>query len=490
MPIGRAVMILKKNIQKEGYITVYLSLSLLVMLSLIFTLIEGIRMQTIRFQTECVMDIGLNSIFAEYHRELLDQYDLFAIDTTYGYEQADEERTESHLLQYMNMNFIAPGKDRIPGYKDLTGVHADNASLSDMAYLSDGKGMVLKYQIIQYMNEKTGLSLVDNLISENISQQATQYEGLESERNTKHGLINEILRELNEAREEEEERISINNPADQVDSMRESSLLSFAIKNSGDISCNQINLESYISHRGYSEGVGLWEIQEMSNGIVDKTLFQQYLVDKCGYFHEKKEQGALEYQLEYLLYGKSSDIENLDAFAKDVFKIRYVINAAYLFSNGTKMAEVSELAAAVTAGIMSPELYEAVKITILFAWCYAESVQDLRILFDGKAAALVKNDGTWNIPLSELLMFSSSLDSYKEAAGGKTYKDYLEAFLFIKEEEILRLRLMDIMEMDIRKTTGNEHFKMDACIYQLKADVNVTSQYGYGYSISRRYSYE
>ena len=161
MPIGRAVMILKKNIQKEGYITVYLSLSLLVMLSLIFTLIEGIRMQTIRFQTECVMDIGLNSIFAEYHRELLDQYDLFAIDTTYGYEQADEERTESHLLQYMNMNFIAPGKDRIPGYKDLTGVHADNASLSDMAYLSDGKGMVLKYQIIQYMNEKTGLSLVD-----------------------------------------------------------------------------------------------------------------------------------------------------------------------------------------------------------------------------------------------------------------------------------------------------------------------------------------
>ena len=82
MPIGRAVMILKKNIQKEGYITVYLSLSLLVMLSLIFTLIEGIRMQTIRFQTECVMDIGLNSIFAEYHRELLDQYDLFAIDTT------------------------------------------------------------------------------------------------------------------------------------------------------------------------------------------------------------------------------------------------------------------------------------------------------------------------------------------------------------------------------------------------------------------------
>ena len=59
--------------KKAGYITVYLSLSLLIILSFIFTLIEGIRMQTIRFQTECVMDMGLNSIFAEYNRELLEQ---------------------------------------------------------------------------------------------------------------------------------------------------------------------------------------------------------------------------------------------------------------------------------------------------------------------------------------------------------------------------------------------------------------------------------
>ena len=138
---------MKKSLKKDGYVTVYLSLSLLVMLSLIFTLIEGIRMQTIRFQTECVMDMGLSSIFAEYHRKLWEQYDLLAMDTTYGYEQADEERTASHLRQYMNMNFTAAGSDRIPGYKDLTAVHADNAALSDISYLSDGKGMVLKWKI-------------------------------------------------------------------------------------------------------------------------------------------------------------------------------------------------------------------------------------------------------------------------------------------------------------------------------------------------------
>ena len=111
-------------------------------------------------------------------------------------------------------------------------------------------------------------------------------------------------------------------------------------------------------------------------------------------------------------------------------------------------------------------------------------------MFDGKEAAVVKNDATWNIPLSKLLMFSSSLNSYKSAEGGITYKDYLESFLFVKEETILRMRLMDIMEMDLQKTVGNQSFKMDQCIYQLKAKVNVSSDYGYGYSICREYSYE
>lgn len=476
--------------KKPGYITVYLSLSLLIMLSFIFTLIEGIRMQTIRFQTECVMDMGLNSIFAEYHRELLEQYGLFGIDTTYGNEDADKNRTGIHLLQYMNMNFTAPGSSRILGYRDLTAVHADNVSLSDVSYLSDGSGTVLKYQIIQYMKEKTGLSLIDSFLPDDPGDFEEIFDGLEGERNDNHGIIDEILKMLNEARAEDEEEISINNPADQVDGMRTSSLLSLAVKNSENISSAYVDLSSYISHREYGEGAGLWEGQETPDGLTEKILFQMYLQDMCGDFMEKKEGSTLAYQLEYLLYGKSSDLENLEEFAKQLFMIRYVINAAYLFSSGIRQAEAAELAAAVTAGIAQPQLFEAVKITILFAWCYAESVQDLRILFDGKKAASVKSDSTWNIELSELLMFTSCLDSYTEASDGKAYEDYLKALLFIKTEKTLRMRLMDLMEMDIRTTPGNRSFCMDACIYQLKAEVNVSSKYGHGYLICRSYSYE
>ena len=69
---------------KSGYITVYLSLVTGVLLSLILTMVEGVRIHTMRAQTECVMDMAMDSALAEYHRELLEQYDLFFIDMKYS----------------------------------------------------------------------------------------------------------------------------------------------------------------------------------------------------------------------------------------------------------------------------------------------------------------------------------------------------------------------------------------------------------------------
>ena len=66
---------------RKGYLTVYLSLSLALILSFILTLIEGARISVIRMEAECVADIGMNSVLAEFHRELLEQYDLLFVDT-------------------------------------------------------------------------------------------------------------------------------------------------------------------------------------------------------------------------------------------------------------------------------------------------------------------------------------------------------------------------------------------------------------------------
>lgn len=478
--------------RKKGYITVYLSLTVAVILIFIITLTEGIRVQTIKFQTECVMDIGLSSIFAEYNRELFNQYGLLAIDASYGEIGGSEERTKSHLLQYMNMNFEAPGQAEMLQFRNLTAVHADNATLSDVSYLSDGEGSVLKYQIVRLMKEKTGISYVeDSIPAFSDTHSENKYKQLENEKKSSFGQINELLNEINEVRrQEEKDEVSIENPAEQVEKMNRSLLLDLAVKDCSSIMRREVDLTEYISHRNHKEGAGLWIEQPEPDGMLNNYLFRRYILEYCSYYGNIKENSRLGYQLEYLLYGKKNDFDNLDAFAGQVFRERYVINAAYLFSNGEKISQAASMAAAVTAGIGSPQLSEAVKLTILFSWCYAESMQDLRIIFDGNGVARVKDDASWNVPLSELLTFTSSLGSYHAVEGGKTYYDYLTEYLFLKNEKTLRMRLMDIMEMDIRMTGGNRYFGIDNCIYQMKADVNVTSQYGYGFSIERDYSYE
>ena len=47
------------------------------------TLIEGAAVGATRLQAELAADLGLDSVFAEYHRELMKQYGVFYICLLY-----------------------------------------------------------------------------------------------------------------------------------------------------------------------------------------------------------------------------------------------------------------------------------------------------------------------------------------------------------------------------------------------------------------------
>ena len=152
--------------EKKAYITLYLTLVLGVLLSLVFVLLEGIRNKTMRTEVESVMDIGLYSVFGEYHRQLLEQYDLFFIDTSYGEGIPDIKRTEEHLQYYMNENFHKRGIQAIIGFRDLTNLNCDNVEFEKYMYATDNQGGVLKSQIVDYMQNKNGTDMIENLLEE------------------------------------------------------------------------------------------------------------------------------------------------------------------------------------------------------------------------------------------------------------------------------------------------------------------------------------
>ena len=57
-----------------------MSLSIMIILSLVLALYQGARIGAVRMKTECVADIAMNSVLAEYNRELYEQYGLLMVE--------------------------------------------------------------------------------------------------------------------------------------------------------------------------------------------------------------------------------------------------------------------------------------------------------------------------------------------------------------------------------------------------------------------------
>lgn len=483
--------------EKNGYITLYLTLILGIMLSLVFILLEAVRNKTIRMETESVMDVSLYSVFGEFHRELLEQYDLFFIDTSYGEGRPDVKRSEEHLQYYMNENFHKERVEGWLGFRDLTDLSCDNVEFECYMYASDRQGQVLKAQIVDYMQDKTGIGTAENILSQfdvlkngnYLSMDISgQWDSAEKNLNT---LVEEKKKEMIDPETGEEIPIGLDNPAEYVKEIKAQGTLGLVLPPEKEISSMTIHPEYYLSHREISEGKGSLGTEEtLVDKMTENILFREYLMEKCSSYSGVMEKAVLKYQIEYLLSGKASDLENLEEIAEEILQIREGINFMYLISDQGKVQEADALALLVSALLFSPEIKEAVKVTILFAWSYAESVKDVRILLDGNKLPLLKSSDTWNTPLSQLLMFTSCLDQYERSTEGMTYEDYLKFFLSLKSEEEILNRFMDICEMDIRVTEGNEYFQMDGCISAAKVKANVSSGYGNGYEITRTYTYE
>lgn len=483
--------------KKNGYITCYLALTLGIMLSFIFTLFEAVRIQTIKMETEGVMDIALFSVFGEFHRELLNQYDLFFIDTSYGEGLPKIRRTEEHLQYYMNQNFEKEVISNLVQNRDLTDLHCDNVILENYAYASDKEGQILKSQILDYMQHKNGTDILEKGKSNilNIKTQASNKGDIEAQwdeaEERLQSLVEERKKDFIDPETGEEIPTGFDNPASHIRDIKAQGTLGLVLGKETQVSPMVITPGYYFSHRKPQKGKGEIELKQTAlDKISGKVLLGEYFLEKCSSFQKPMEKAVLKYQIEYLLHGKESDLENLESTVEDILHIREGINFAYLMTDTTKVKEAETLAWILSAVFLSPEIKDALKLTILFAWTYAESVKDVRILMDGNPLPLIKNQGNWNTPLSQLFSFTSHLGDYSVSHAGMKYEDYVRYFLNIKTETDLLYRFMDICEMDIRITESNKYFQMDGCLYSVKAKANVSSGYGYSYGISRNFCYE
>lgn len=481
----------------RGEITVFLTLILTILISLLFTAVEAARINAVQFQTECVADMALQSALAEYNRELLEQYDLFFIETGYGTKESGYILLEEHIREYMRKNFET--NQGMWGYpiKDLLNISPESVVVLEATGAMDGDGEVLERKAVEYMLQRYGFTELSDILADTktVQENGLLEDTMEEKRQQNEAAIDGVDTRVKDDKGKKK-RIPVNNPADGVNARRGSAGILKIVTGGATISDVEVCQSDYVSYRGYEEKDGFL-MGELGVGRTEDLLFQKYLMEKCGNYTKKKEDSLLAYQMEYILAGKASDYENLNAVVNSLLVLRETANFMYIMSDSGKQAEAEALALTLAAVILFPELKDLIKLSILIAWSYAESVNDIQTLLSGGRVPIWKTTESWNLSLKNALKMKTSPSSQISEEGnavngerGLDYQGYLHILLAIMNQTYRNLRFMDLIEMDIRKTSGNESFQIDHCIHAFTAEVITISGKGHSCFIKRTVGYQ
>lgn len=463
--------------EQSGEITVFLSIVLVILISLFFTVIEGVRINTMRFQTECAADTALQSVLAEYNRELLEQYDLFFMEIGYGSGEGGYILLEEHMKDYMQKNLAHP----------LLSLSADYAAVIKAAGAADEAGCVLEQEAVRYMLDRYGLPDLSGMsdVFDQISEKGFLKDTITKRRSENEKAISAVDTTVKK-KDGKKKRIAIENPADAVNQKRGSdSILSIVAKKNG-ISENKVPLHTLLSHRDYMEHDGFFE-NDKEITMAEDLIFQIYLMEKCGNYTKQKKDAALAYEMEYILAGEAGDRENLKTVVNKLLLLREAANFAYLISDSAKQAEAEALAMTLAAVILFPELKDLIKLSILIAWAYAESVNDVRILLENGKVPLMKDVKSWRIGLKSAMKLN--MEDGNGEGKGLDYEAYLHTLLACMDRQERNERFMDVIEMNVRRTPGNEKFYLDHCIGTFTAEMSVSSGSGKNCQITRTTGY-
>lgn len=190
--------------------------------------------------------------------------------------------------------------------------------------------------------------------------------------------------------------------------------------------------------------------ESLLNKAGSSYLLTQYIMNtfNSGFTDHPDRQSFFNYEVEYILSGKKSEEESLDYVKRRLAAVRMSLNTAHILASPAKMKEVTAYVAAIPTGA---EPIEAAVIIAL--WAGAETDNDISLLMDGKNVAFAKTELQWAVPFKTALG-SIFAKGYIEPADtrGQSYEDYLEAFLYIQDKQTKLLRIMDLIQINLRRS--------------------------------------
>lgn len=486
----------------KGTITVFLSLISMLFLSLFCTMAESARVQGARFQAAAAFDMGLFSMFGEYDKVLLEEYDLWFLDSTYGNRAFSTDAMEARLRHFISPNIHPSEGISAKGCWHLFPTELDKCSVDKYALATDDGGQVFYKQVVE--NEKELLAgntisamrkNMDEIRRQEISGEQYEREERAADENLQKEIEKQRELEAKEANQTPQSQnkqgdgnaqkdqtsdyeagkdiqMNAENPLEKIKRLKRLGILSLVMKDSSQISDKKMSISSLPSKRVLKKGN--LNVRTEAAGVSGELVFLEYLKNHftCAVDKEKKKikEHALTYELEYIIAGKTSDAENLKKVVNKLLLLREGANYVCICGSASMKEEALALAAAIAGAAAVPALISAFQKAIMLAWAYGESILDVRSLLAGGKIPAVKTEADWKLSLEKLGDLEDiweGCDGEKEK--GRTYQEYLTGILALEKKKTRNMRTLDLIEANRRAEAGGENFRVDALVVRLEA---------------------
>lgn len=488
----------------RGSMTVFAALSIMLVASFLFVLLEAAHQQQLRRVAQMNTSLVVESVFSNYCSPLWEKYQILALDNGMTEEQEPFVSWEYYAADLSKENLSQSGFMRGTNH-----LRMDTKCAEFVAYrmLTDEDGRAYIKTISDYMRNTIGQQAIEKLAAEyqqlsgmDISDKPddTALAGADNAIAEARRLEEEKAKKAEEERKKAQEAAKkakatkkadkkaekkagtkageraiepAENPLEIIKNLWHQGTLSLVLKDAKAVSNMKEDWSDAVSKREKYTGIGLEPIQ---TDVTDTLLFTEYLLDHFACYTSGEAAGTLAYELEYLLCGNEKDQSNLSETVQRLLAVREAANLAYLAADASKQELAYSVALSLAGVTANPGIIYAVKCGLLAAWALAESVLDVRALLSGDKIAIIKNSAQWT---SDLLHLGSVFSSFRTAINcqnGLSYQRYL-GFLLMMQAQKVSYRAMNIQEHVIRRKEGFEDFCMDHLVIDAEIAMNYSS---------------
>ena len=481
--------------------TVMFALLTTAFLGLMFLLIDSVRYRGLHAVAAWVTDMGNHSVFGEFEKKLLTDFDLFALDGAYGTGDFSIARVEGRLDEFVTLNTEPTASGLGIFCFDPWQLKASDVKITGHTLLSDGGGEALYQEAVAFMHKTAIMNVTGKLI--NLYQDAQdaeeKKEQYEQEKMNADREMEELEKQEAQKKQELEEEIETEkeetggevDPAlqSQAEEMEESkkiknplpALARLAGKDILSIVCPGMKIsEASVGRSELASGrklkKGNLPVAKKYGGLIDNLIFREYLLDHLACCMDEPRGGKLAYEIEYLLGGKRTDRKNLKTVVTELLLIREGCNYLYCVSNEEMKAEAGAVATVLIGWMGIPALTAVLQHALMLGWAYAESLMDVRGIMAGGRVPLIKTPETWTLSLENLAGIIELLEGGgNQGKEGLAYREYLRILLNLQWVSEQKKRAVDLVELRVRAGTGLTSFKADQCLVTMKDEIEYTA---------------